>query len=93
MAPEQMKEHLAEKSIPVKDIDCIIDWVFHSNEVNRIDMTKIAEAYTNSGLIVLEANCARVDVPDTTLEELRRRHGEGIDYGIQGVTYVLAKPE
>lgn len=92
MAPDQMKEYLAEKSIPAQDIDCIIDWVFHSNEVNRIDMTEIAEAYTNSGLIVLEANSVRVDVPGTTLADLRRRYGDGIDYGINGVTYVLAKP-
>ena len=92
MTPSQMKEYLTEKSIPAQDIDCIIDWVYHSNEVNRIDMTKIAEAYTNSGLTVLEANCVRVDVPETTLANLRRQYGDGIDYGINGVTYVLSKP-
>ena len=92
MTPDQMTEYLAKESIPVKDIDCIIDWVFHSNEVNRIDMTRIAEAYTNSGLVVLEANSTRVDVPSNTLADLRRRYGDGIDYGVNGVTYVLAKP-
>lgn len=92
MTPDQMKKHLAEKSVPAEDIDCIIDWVFHSNEVNRIDMTKIAEAYTNSGLTVLEAHSVRVDVPGTTLIDLRRRYGDGVDYGINGVAYVLAKP-
>ena len=91
MTPEQMREHLTEKSIPSPDIDCIIDWVFYSDEVNRLDMSKIAEAYTNSKLIVLEANVSRVDVPRDIQSALRKQCEDGVDYGITGVTYVLAK--
>jgi SAM-dependent methyltransferase len=91
MTPDQMRGHLIEKSIPGNDIDCIIDWVFHSNELNRINMTEIAEAYTNSKLTVLEANSFKVDVPHDISTDLRKRCGDGIDYGIDGVTYVLAK--
>lgn len=92
MTPDQMRDHLTEQKIPSSDIDCIIDWVFTSDEVNRIGMSEIAEAYTNSKLIVLEANTDRVDVPQDIQTALQRRHGEGVDYGISGVTYVLAKP-
>jgi SAM-dependent methyltransferase len=89
--PDQMRECLAEKSIPGADIDCIIDWVFYSDQVNRLNMSEIAKAYTSSRLIVLEANTARVDVPSDVQGALRKRYGEGIDFGIFGVSYVLAK--
>lgn len=92
MTPDRMREYLTEKLIASTDIDCIIDWVFYSDQVNRISMTEIAEAYTNSMLIVLEANTIRVDVPCDIQATLRERCGDGIDYGISGVTYVLAKP-
>lgn len=91
MTPDQMKEYLTEKLIPSTDIDCIIDWVFCSRQVNRIHMSEIAEAYTSSRLIVLEANTIRVDVSRDIQAALRMRCGDGIDYGISGVTYVLAK--
>lgn len=91
MTSDQMRECLTEKSIPSGDIDCIIDWVFYSDKVNRINMFKIAEAYTSSKLIVLEANTVRVDVSRDVQAALRKRCGDGIDYGISGVSYILAK--
>ena len=44
MTASQMGEYLAEKKIPSGDIECIIDWVFRSDEINRINMSEIAEA-------------------------------------------------
>lgn len=93
MTPDHMREYLTEKSIPSTDIDCIIDWVFYSDELNRINMSEIAEAYTSSRLIVLEANTVRLDVSFDVQAALRKRCGDGIDYGVLGVTYVLAKPK
>lgn len=93
MTPNDMREHLANKAIPSNDIDCIIDWVFHSNEINRINMSEIAEAYTSSKMVVLEANTIRIDVSPEVRTALRKRCGDGIDYGILGVTYVLVKPK
>ena len=92
MTPDQMREYLTKKVIPSTDVDCIIDWVFYSDEVNRINMSEIAEAYTGSRLIVLEANTVRFDVPRDILTDLRKQNKDTIDYGISGVTYVLAKP-
>lgn len=92
MTPDQMRGYLTEKSIPSADIDCIVDWVFYFDGVNRINMSEIAEAYTSSKLIVLEANTNRVDVPSDIQTALRKRCGDGVDYGITGVTYVLVKP-
>jgi SAM-dependent methyltransferase len=91
MTPEQMREFLTMKAIPGVDIDCIIDWVFHSNQINRANMPEIAEAYTNSMLAVLQANTFRVDVPHDIQVALRKRREKYIDYGICGVSYVLAK--
>ncbi len=91
MLPDQMRRYLTDRSIPSVDVDCIIDWVFRSDQVNRISMSKIAEAYTQSRLTVLEANTDRVNVPPDIQESLRRRCGDGVDYGICGVKYVLAK--
>ncbi len=92
MTPDQMEEYLIGKSIPNSDISCIIDWVFCSGEINRLNMSEIAEAYTSSNLIVLEATTNRLDVPRDILAVLRKHCGDGVDYGIYGVTYVLLKP-
>lgn len=91
MTQEQMREHLLAESLPNSDIECIIDWVYHSEQVNRLNMTEIADAYTNSELIVLEANTSRFDVPPDIELALRKKCGDGIDYGISSVSYVLAK--
>lgn len=91
MTTSEMEEYLAEKKIPSGDIDCIIDWVFRSDEINRINMSEIAEAYTTSGLITLEANISRVEVPNDIHAELRNRYWDDVDYGIQGISYVLSK--
>jgi len=55
-------------------------------------MSEIAEAYTTSKLIVLEANTFRVDIPHDVQLALQKPCGNRVDYGIYGVSYVLAKP-
>jgi SAM-dependent methyltransferase len=92
MTQEQMRAYLAAESIPDVDIECILDWVYHSDNINRLHMPEIAEAYTTSKLIVLEANTLRMDVPREVELALRNQYRDGIDYGIYGVSYVLAKP-
>jgi len=91
MTSDQMREHLAAKSIPSADIECIVDWVYYSDQVNRLNMSEIAEAYTTSKLIVLEANTFRVDIPHDVQLALQKPCGNRVDYGIYGVSYVLAK--
>jgi len=91
MTSSQMREYLTEKRIPSTDIDCIVDWVFHCDQVNRINMSEIAAAYTGSNLVVLEANTVKEYVPPDVLADLRGRFGDGVDYGTAGVSYVLAK--
>jgi SAM-dependent methyltransferase len=92
MTPDQMREYLVAELIPIIDIECILDCVYYSNQVNRINMYDIAEAYTTSRLIVLEANTSRIDIPYDDQWVLRQLCGDRIDYGICGVAYVLAKP-
>jgi hypothetical protein len=91
MIPDQMREYLAAKLIPSTDIECIIDHVYRTDKINRINMSEIAEAYTASALIVLEANTVKCDVPYDVQFTLRKQCGDGIDYGVCGVSYVLAK--
>ena len=93
MSPDEMREYLTVKKIPKCDIDCIIDWVYSYDALNRIHMSDIAEAYTNSKLTVLEANISRSDVAPDVRMALRKRGGSGIDYGISGVSYVLKKSQ
>ena len=92
MTQEQMREYLAAELLPNFDIECIIDWVYHSDQVNRLNLSEVAEAYTTSKLIVLEANTLRSEVPHDVELTLRKRCGDCIDYGIFGISYVLAKP-
>jgi SAM-dependent methyltransferase len=91
MTPSQMRAHLVDARLPELDIDCILDWVFSSAEINRLTMSDIAAAYGRSKLTVLEANTIRSDVPPDVLKVLRQRNGAGIDYGVESVAYVLAK--
>jgi SAM-dependent methyltransferase len=87
-----MQKHLAEKGLPQIDIDCILDWVYSSANVNRLTLSEIAAAYGKSKLTVLEANTLRSDVPQDTQLALRERHGDKLDYGVESVSYVLFKP-
>jgi SAM-dependent methyltransferase len=91
MSRQQMVDHLGAKALPQVDIDCIIDWVYSSDQVNRLSLAEIAKAYSNSKLVVLEANTARSKVPPDVELNLRRHCGDGIDYGTRGIAYVLRK--
>jgi hypothetical protein len=92
MEEKQLGKVLEEQSLPASDIDCICEWVYHSNEINRLTASEIAMAYTGSELICLEAITQRVDVPENILKQLWERHGQGCDFGISGLTYVFTKP-
>ena len=91
MTRDQMKECLVAQSLPSTDIECIIDWVYDSKQINRLSLSEIAKAYTTSKLVVLEANTHRSDVPHDIELALRKRYGDNVDYGISGVSYVLVK--
>lgn len=92
MEQAELEAYLARQSLPASDITCIADWIYRSDDINRLSTTELTRAYTTSGLVVLEAIPRHVDVPRPVLEQLRRRHGEGCDFGIGGLVYVLAKP-
>jgi SAM-dependent methyltransferase len=92
MNPDQMRGHLADKGLPEIDIDCIVDWVFSSPEINRLTLSDIAAAYGRSKLTVVEVNTSRSDVPHDVQVALRERREAGIDFGVESVAYVLAKP-
>ena len=92
MNEAELERSLLAQSLPPDDIACILDWVYHNPEINRLNTEELCAAYTSSGLVVLEATTRREDVPDDVLTQLRERHGEGCDYGLSGLTLVLAKP-
>ena len=92
MEQTELEEYLARQSLPATDIACISDWIYRADDINRLSTTELTRAYTTSGLMVQEAITRRVDVPQPTLQRLRDRHGEGCDFGVSGLTYVLAKP-
>lgn len=91
ISAQDLRNILADRSIPETDIDCIVQSIYASEDVNRLSFSEISEAYTNSGLTTLEANVQRVDVPEEILQQLRQKYGDGNDYGIFGITYVLKK--
>ena len=92
MDQDQMREYLGAKKVPNVDVECIIDWVYRSDQINRLSMAEIAQAYSTSKLVLLEANTSRSRVPRDVEITLRKRCGEAVDYGISGVSYVLTKP-
>ena len=92
MEQAELEAYLTRQSLPATDIACISDWIYRNDNINRLSTTELTRAYTTSGLVVLEAITQRADIPQPTLERLRHRHGEGCDFGIGGLAYVLAKP-
>jgi len=92
MDPSQMRQHLQAKALPETDIDCILDWVYLNQEINRLSLAELATAYGSSDLQVLEANTTRVAVPQDVHSALWSRYGTGVDYGVRSVSYVLRKP-
>lgn len=91
--PTELATYLSDRSLPETDIACIIEWIYAANDINRLSTTAITRAYSTSPLVVREAVTQRVDVPPTTLDALRQRHGAGVDFGISGLLYVLARPD
>lgn len=91
MSPDEMRTFLAEQGIPANDIECIVDWVYVTDDINRLTMADVAAAYGRSKLTVLEMTTMRTDVPPEVQRALRQRHGEGIDYGVSSMAYVLTK--
>jgi len=92
MEREELEHYLALRSLPPPDIGCIADWIYEADDINRLSTPELMRCYTTSPLTVLEAAVRRVDVPETTLHDLRRRHGDGCDFGAGGLTVVLRKP-
>lgn len=93
MNEAEMEQSLRQSALPHNDISCILDWIYHNPEINRLDSRSILSAYSTSGLAVLEANTRRQDVPDNVLVKLRQRHGEGIDYGLSGLVIALTRDD
>lgn len=91
MTEAELERSLQAQSLPPEDIACILDWIHHSPDINRLDSNTLCSAYTTSGLVVLEANTQRQDVPADVLTQLRERHGERCDYGLSSMVIVLAK--
>lgn len=92
MDQEELRLHLQEKTLPPGDVDCIVDWTYHNKDLNRLSSAELVKAYANSRLKVLEINANRVEVPAPVLIMLRERYGDGCDFGITGLTILLAKP-
>lgn len=90
MNPDEMEEGLRVQGIPEQDMELILDWVYRSDQINRLSFLEIAKAYTQSRLCVLEAGIQRVPVPNEIRERLFKRYGE-MDYGVASVAYVMKK--
>lgn len=88
---DQMNLYLTNKGIPSQDIECILDWVYDHDDINRLDIKSIAAAYSKSRFIVLEANTTKVNVPTDIQTHLRNICGDNIDFGICGISYILLK--
>lgn len=93
MNETEMRSTLQRQSLPDEDISRIIDWIYHSPEINRIDSRTLLSAYGSSELTILEANTRRQDVPADVLTKLRERHGKGIDYGLSGIVVIMTRDE
>lgn len=89
--PDEMAAYLQTKGIPSIDIECIIQWTYHRDEINRLGMTEISEAYTTASFAVLQAETAHIGVPRDIKRKLIEKFGYGIDFSCEGVKYILKK--
>lgn len=91
MSSTQMHQYLEKLNLSKINIECILDWIYRSQEINRLDILEIMDIYTMSRLQVLEAQVRMVNVPTDILAALRQIHGSGIDFGVTGVAFLLKK--
>lgn len=78
--------------VPEADVGAICDYVHAGPAITRLSHRDIALSFSNAPLVTLHLVTNSLDVPPDIATELRRRHGDGSDYGISAMQYVLWKP-
>ena len=90
---DEMSAVLRERKpeIPDSDIEAICNWIFSSDSISRLSHREIATAFSRCPLVTLHLASNWSQVPTEAAAELRRRIGDGNDFGISSLQYVLQK--
>lgn len=92
MTPEDMRAHLSSTDVASSDIEYILHWVYENPAINRLGLHELSLVYTQSRLAVLEVSTTHSSVPSATLAKLRQASSQRVDYGVNGLRYILCKP-
>jgi SAM-dependent methyltransferase len=88
---KELHKILLDSGVAATDIEPIIYKIYHHNHINRETINTICGAIKESGLLVREIEVNRAIIDKDILNRLRRLHGSGEDYSINGVRVVLQK--
>ncbi len=85
---EGIAQKLEKKSIPAEDIDKIIEFIFDSNEVNRVHHGCIREEFDSSNMRTVYMKENRREISDFMQNKLQEKAGKSSDYGVSGIEYI-----
>jgi hypothetical protein len=88
---DQMAVILTDKNIPEGDKAEILHQIYESELLCRASVNSIIDAVHNSGLVLVEMEFDRVEIPDEVWKRLIELHGADEDYSIMGVRMILRK--
>ncbi len=78
--------------IPDSDVAAICDYIYASDNITRVSHHDIAMSFSNAPLTTLQMVSNSIEVPAPVADALRRRYGNGNDYGVSTLQYLMHKP-
>lgn len=92
LSKDEMRNGLmVNESVPPEDADKIVNWVYHTKNINRLTHAQIIESFHNSKFQIAELKENRKSIPEELHKLLKMKHGKENDYGVFGIQVVLKK--
>lgn len=90
-SPDQLAAILRKFDLPGQDLERILSAVYRDDVISRESVNALLRAVAQSGLMVVELEFDRVQIPDGVREQLNDLHGVDEDFSIMGIRIVLRK--
>ncbi|MRR53110.1 MAG: glycosyltransferase [Deltaproteobacteria bacterium] len=90
---DEMREYLLDSSYDDRLIEPIINWVYHSDNINRCFFEDYKDAFSAARLQVKDFTAGVYKAPSQQLlEELRAKHGQHRDFSHHFIELVMSRP-
>lgn len=92
LSEEEMQRGLVENGlVPEKDAEKIVEWMYHTKNINRLNYSELIKSFENSQFKIIELKENKKNLSDDLKKILEMKHGEKNDYNVFGIQIVLYK--